>query len=199
MAKSDPIFSRESRSYLNKVSSAFKENLEGISKKLTSHDKASRVDHKHIDQAFDSLALSGLRSRHWLERPETEAAAGSFLVGASLACPDVISTFFGGSVGKNLAQFVVIFLFCAGVVLFTHGTYRSRLPSPLGESGTVWAKVRIALMSVLVVALFGLTAAYMFVRTTSICPHCGEGQVPEEAEPIINVDPNDQGISVYDE
>ena len=121
MAKSkspkEPTFPRYLRPLLNSMSSRFKDNLEGVAKKFTSHESLKKVDEKHLVSAYNALVVHGLRTRRSFERPESEAAAGPFLVGASFACPDVISTFFGTS-GTSIAQFVVLLFFFVFIALF---------------------------------------------------------------------------------
>ena len=52
--------------------------------------RADTVDSVHVDEAFDALVKFGLKRLVWWRRPQFKITVGAFLIGAALACPDLM-------------------------------------------------------------------------------------------------------------
>jgi len=181
-----PRWTRDLRAYVKTYSNGVRDNLESIAGSLASHENLKVVDEKHVDAAFNVLSDAGLRRRRWIDRPEAEAAVGSFCTGFSFACPDVVSVFLPASVAPVVAQYFVIGFFILGVVLFSHGTYRSRLPSPAQDSNTTTIWTRRAVITLIIVALVTAAGLSIYARVFYQCENCGteEFAIPDVAPPI---------------
>jgi len=184
-----PKWTRALRAYVKTYSNAVRDNVESIAESLASHENLKMVDEKHVDAAFSVLSDAGLRRRRWIDRPEAEAALGSFCIGFSFACPDVVSVFLPATWAPAVAQFLVFGSFVLGIVLFSHGTYRSRLPSPMQNSNTTALRTRRWAIILLIVILLTAAGLSIYARVFYQCENCGtevseEFAIPDAAPPI---------------
>jgi len=184
-----PRWTRDLRVYVKTYSNDVKDNVESIAESLASHENLRMVDEKHVDAAFNVLSDAGLRRRRWIDRPEAEAALGSFLIGFSFACPDVVDVFLPATVAPAVAQFLVFGSFMLGIVLFSHGTYRSQLPSPAQDSSTTAVWTRRVATTLLIIALLTAAGLSIYARVFYQCENCGtevseKFAIPDAAPPI---------------
>jgi len=164
--------------------------LVSIAESLASHDGLATVDDKHVDAAFNVLSEAGLRRQRWIDRPEAEAALGSFCIGFAFSCPDVVSVFFSEVFATNIAKILILAFFLLGVILFSHGTYRLRLPAPPQDASPkiIWTRrIGIATLIIVLALVAGMT---IYARVFYQCENCIDDpitletfEVPELAIP----------------
>jgi hypothetical protein len=147
----------------------FRANLKAVAEAFARHDSHPQVSESHVDRAFEAVAYSGMCRRRWIDRPESEASAGAFLVGFAFACPDAISLLIDGDSGRKLASILMAVSFAVGCLLSAHAWYRGRLPSAPASKHVAWLWIqRILLVAVL--AVIAVISAYsLYVKMSGCC------------------------------
>ncbi len=106
----------------------FHENLRQVAEAYAIHERAETVLHRHVIEAFDSLATVGLARRPWYTRPALEASFGVALLGLCPSVPDLSMRFLPTEVEKSATPGLIISLIIGGFALFGHAWLRGRLP-----------------------------------------------------------------------
>lgn len=159
------------------------ENLRTVAECFATHEQAETVSPKHVDEAFNGIARLGLTQRPWIDRPETEITVGAALVGFAFALPDVVNVLFAGTQPNGLETAALVTCFTLGVIGFTHGHYRARMPSAGTRPNTWrnWAR-RVAIVTA---ALLLVSAIVIWAKAfTDSC------RTPELAPPMTGPTPD---------
>jgi hypothetical protein len=147
----------------------FKANLNDVAEAFARHDRHPQVSEAHVDRAFEAIVHSGMCRRRWIDRPESEASAGAFLVGFAFACPDAIGLLFDGDEAKPIAAILMAVSFALGCVLSAHAWYRGRLPSATAGKHAVWLWGRRVLIVVVLVVIAAICAYSLYVKMSGCC------------------------------
>jgi hypothetical protein len=121
-----PRWIREADAEIDDTVGGFKSDLKTIALRMAKSERSECVVARHVHEAFQSLARSGLSRVPWLKRRETEASAGGSIFGLAFSLPDVMSASPGTSDWKAQMCFVAVVLTAVfGASLMLHSAFRS--------------------------------------------------------------------------
>ncbi len=112
----DLIWPRDTQKHIRDRERAFGYHLNRVSECFARHGRVDSVSIRHVDDAHDALAKSGLSDVPWYKRKEFEVGAGAFCVGAAFAASDIVSVFGGDGVTGVAFK---VGLFVAGIAIST--------------------------------------------------------------------------------
>lgn len=126
--RTQPSWLGNSTERVEQLGDELEADLKAIAVRLAKHEGSERVLEKHVEQAFQSLACSGLERRKIWQRPESEVGLGALLVGLAPSVPDVVGTAIE-NIDKAWPYNIggIAILVGTGVTLVLHGWWRNYL------------------------------------------------------------------------
>lgn len=133
---SDRKFSAEARRHLNETAEQFKGDLREVASALARHSKMDSVSERHVDEAFQSLAASGLQNLPLWRRPAFEGTLGGGFIATAVNMPDIIGYWSDALEAPFLTSSIYVtagwLLFAiAGAFLSVHAWFRGKSPTRL--------------------------------------------------------------------